>query len=58
MPTNDPGTKAHSNAPPAAHADKPHRVARMQAVKTKKRMGKIELRRFSTVNLSWAKGLG
>jgi hypothetical protein len=35
--------------------DIPKSVARIQAAKAKKRMGKIELRRFSTVNLSLAK---
>ena len=55
MPTKDPGTKAHTKAPPEAQVDKPSRVARIQPVKAKKRMGKIELRRFSTVNLSLAK---
>jgi len=55
MPTKAPGTKAHTNAPPEAQTDKPKSVATIQAVKARKRMGKIELRRFSTVNLSLAK---
>jgi hypothetical protein len=55
MPTKAPGTKAHTKAPPEAQADKPKSVATIQAAKAKKRMGKIELRRFSTVNLSLAK---